>query len=293
MWAAVFLLLAVPEDGLLSAEKLMAAGKYQPALEILSAEPASVRRHLLSSQAYDGLNDPARAVEQAEAALALDPRSEAAHLQLGQIFLGHHTPQAAADVFTEALAIHPASFLLRLGRGLAWKDLMRYDEAEADLRLCLGRRPDFAIAFDALATVLLQAKRFEVLQTLAASFGERNPHDYRGPYFAAAALDGLQTGAGGADELLNRSLALNPNFAAAHALLGKRQLAAGQVTSAISSLERALQLRPDYSPAALHLAQAYQRAGRGADAAKAFQRVRELKEKEQTLPPGLVYHRGK
>lgn len=66
-----------------------------------------------------------RHAQPTEAALALDPRSEAAHLQLWQIFLGHHTPRAAADIFTDALALHPDSFLLRLGRGLAYKDCPR------------------------------------------------------------------------------------------------------------------------------------------------------------------------
>ena len=288
--AALLLLLAATEDALVTTEKLIAVGNYGQALAALTSEPVSLRRHLLASKAYDGLNDAPRAVEQAEAALSLDPRSEAAHLQLGQIFLGHHTPQAAADVFGEALALHPDSFLLRLGRGLAWKDLMRYDEAEADLRLCLTRRPDFPVAFDALATVYLQTKRFEDLRSLADGFRARNPKDYRGPYFTAAALDGLK---GEADSLLAASVRLNPNFAAAHALIGKRQLAAGDTTAAISSLQRALQLRPDYSPAALHLAQAYQKAGRDADAAIAFTRVRELKAQEQAPPPGLTYHRGK
>ena len=291
VWAAALLLfLAATEDALLTSEKLIAAGRYRQALNALAAEPVSPRRHLLASKAYDGLNDPPRAVEQAEAALSLDPRSEAAHLQLGQIFLGHHTPQAAADIFGDALELHPESFLLRLGRGLAWKDLMRYDEAESDLRRCLERRPDFAIAFDALATVYLQAKRFGDLQALADGFRARNPQDYRGSYFAAAAVDGLQ---GDAGALLAEAVRLNPDFAAAHALAGKRSLAAGATTAAIASLERALALRPDYSPAALHLAQAYQKAGRAADAARAYERVREIKANEQTPPPSLRYHRGK
>src|SRR5262249_5829063 len=150
--------------------------------------------------------------------LSLDPRSESAHLQLGQIFLSHNTPQAAADIFTEALTLHPDSFLLRLGRGLAWKDLSRYEEAEADLRQCLTRRPDFALAFDALATVYLQSKRFDDLKTLAEDFRTRNQKDYRGPYFISAALDGLSRHPVEADALLAESIRLNPNFAAAHAL---------------------------------------------------------------------------
>ena len=290
----MLLWLAATDDPLLlTTEKLIAEGKFQQALDTLAPAPLSFRRHQLASKAHDGLHDARRAVEQAEAALVLDPQSEAAHLQLGQIFLGHYTPQAAADVFTEALQFHPASLVLRLGRGLAWKDLMRYDAAEADLRQCLDQRPDLPIAFDALATVYLQTKRFDELLTLSGGFSERNPRDYRGTYFAAAARDGLQQPGPGTDALLAQSIQLNPRFAASHALLGKRRLASGDFPAAIGELELALTLRPDYSPAALHLAQAYQKAGRPSDAANAFKRVREIKEKEQTPPAGLIFHRGK
>lgn len=254
---------------------------------------ATIEELIAASRAADAAGRAAEAVRHAEAALALDPRSEAAHLQLGQIFLGHHTPQAAADIFTDALALHPDSFLLRLGRGLAYKDLARHDAAEADLRLCLTRRPDFALAFDALATVYLQAKRFDDLRTLTAAFRTHNARDYRGPYFEAAALDGLlDKDAARIETLLAESIAANAQFAAAHALLGKRKLQSGNVTAAIPHLETALRLRPDYSPAALHLAQAYQKAGRTADAQRAFALVREIKAREQTPPPSLLYHRG-
>lgn len=299
MWiaaAALVMLAAADEDpALVTIEKLIAGGDYRRALTALNPLPASVRRHLLASRAYDGLNDPPHAVEEAEAALAMDPRSEAAHLQLGQIFLGHNTPGAAAEIFTDALAIHPESFVLRLGRGLAWKDLGRHEDAERDLRRCLESRPGFGLAFDGLATVYLQAKRFEELGALASAFRRNNPADYRGPYFAAAALDGVADPgtAEQTDALLAESIRLNPNFAAAHALLGKRKLAAGDTTAAIAFLETALRLRPDYSPAALHLAQAFQKAGRKAEAERAFERVKELKLAERNPPQSLRYHRGK
>ncbi len=291
--AGVLLLLAAAQDGLRTAERLIHEGRHQQALQALESDAPSFRRHLLASKAYDGLGDAARAVEQAEAALALDPRSEAAHLQLGQIFLGHNTPQAAADVFTEALTLHPDSFLLRLGRGLALKDLQRWEDAERDLKQCLARRPDFPVAFDALGTVYLQTKRFEDLEELANGFRARNARDYRGPYFAAAAMDGSKADRPAIDALLAESIRLNPNFAASHALLGKRLLNAGDAAGAIRPLEQSLRLRPDYSPAAFHLAQAYLKAGRKADAARAFEQVKAIKEREQAPKPALQYHRGK
>lgn len=76
---------------------------------------------------------------------------EAAHLQLGQIFLSHNTPQAALEVFSEALLILPDSFLSRLGKGLALKDLGRYPEAAAELLASLARRPDYPVKYTAIS----------------------------------------------------------------------------------------------------------------------------------------------
>jgi superkiller protein 3 len=293
MWFVLAALLAMPpDDPFRSIEKLIAAGQYSAALSALSKQPSSsFTWHLLASKAYDGLNDPARAVQEAEAALAIDAKQESAHLQLGQIFLGHNTPKAAEEIFSDGLAIFPDSFFLRLGKGLALKELQRYEDAEKELRLCLGRQPGFPVAFDALATVYAQTQRFEELERLSAEQMALVPKDYRGPYYAAAALDGLRRDTKRTETLLSDSIRLNPNYAAAHALLGKVRLREGDVAGAIPELEEALRLRPEYTPAAMQLGQAYKRAGRTEDAAKAFARVRELNERPS--PPSLLYHRGK
>ncbi|MFN7921334.1 MAG: tetratricopeptide repeat protein [Bryobacteraceae bacterium] len=293
MWIAALVLLAQAGDPFAAAEKHLAAGAYAQALGALGAAPDSARKHLIASKAHDGLGHPAQAVEECEAALALEPKSEAAHLQLGQIFLANNTPEGALEVFSEALDVVPGSLLLRLGKGLALKDLARYPEAETELAAVLERKPDFSLAFDALATVYLHSKRFEDLQTLAGAYAARNPGDYRGPYFRAAALEGLRRPAAAVEVLLDASLRMNPKFAAAHALLGKTRLQAGDAKGAIAPLETALKLRPDHAPAALHLAQAFQKCGREEEAVQAFRWVRELKEREQQPRPSLRYHRGK
>jgi Flp pilus assembly protein TadD len=296
MWPlpTIMLLVALPAVGQSDAiQKDIAAGRYQEALKTLGSAPEnSVRWHLLASKAYDGAGDPARAVSEAEAALALEPANEAANLQLGQIFLGRNTPAAALDIFSEGLAQRPDSILLRLGRALALKDLLRYDQAESELLKCLELKPGLPIAFETLATVYLQAKRFSDLERFARDYRSRYPGEYRAPYFIAAALEGSKSDSAEIEPLLAESLAVNPAFAASHALLGKVRLNNGNPNEAIAPLEKALQLRPDYSPAALHLAQAYQKSGRLEDADRAFAMVRRLKQKEQEPRPSLLYHRG-
>ncbi|MGH9661430.1 MAG: tetratricopeptide repeat protein [Bryobacteraceae bacterium] len=268
-------------------EREVAAGRYAEALTQLEAEPERPARwHVLASRAYDGLNDPARAVAQAEAALKLDPRHEPAHVQLGYIFLSRNTPTAAVEVFTEAEKAFPQSRVVKLGLGLALKELQRYDEAEKTLAACWPH----PLAFDALATILVQRLKFAEAKDLAARFIQTHPADYRGYYFLAAAKDGLLER--DARERVRQSLARKEDFAASHALLGKIQLREGEFEAAAASLETAIRLRPDLVQAHLHLGRVYQKLGRPGDAAREFAIVRELKEKEAQPKPSLRYHRG-
>lgn len=283
LWLA---LLAFSDWG--AVERHIVAGRYREALAQLELErerPAAW--HVLASKAYDGLNDPARAVAEAEAALQLDPRNEPAHVQLGYIFLSRNTPMAAVEIFADAERIFPQSLVVRLGKGLALKELQRHDEAEKTLKACWPH----PVAFDALATVFVQRGKFDEAKDLAMRFIHGNPEDYRGYYFLAAAKDGLRET--GAREAARQSLARKADFAASHALLGKIQLREGDLEGAAASLEQAIRRRPDLVQAHLHLAQTYRKLGRGTDASREFAIVRELHKKEAQPKPSLRYHRGR
>ena len=271
MW--ILFLLAITDWT--AVERLIAIGNYAAAhTELARLPPDSARWHVLSSKIADGRNDPAAAVLAAEAALQLDPRNEAAHVQLGGIFLSRNTPDAALDVFTDAQALLPQSALIRLGRGLAFKELQRWAEAETELTRCLPS----PLAFDALATIFIQRRRFADAGRLAQRFLKEAPADYRAWYFSAAAKEGL--GLPGVEPDARRSIKLRPEFAAAHALLGKWLLKQDRPAQAVVELEQAARLRPDLVQAHLHLAQAYQKLGRKDDSAREFNLVRELNKKE-------------
>jgi len=270
-------------------EQLISAGQYQQALDALTREEKDARWHLLASKAYDGLNQPGRAVEEAEAALAIAPRWEAAHLQLGMIFLARNTPEAALDIFNDARKLFPDAVVIRLGLGLAFKDLQRWDEAESELAACWPN----PIAFDSLLTILNFRGKFEEARDLSERFTRTAPRDWRGHYHLAAAKDGLREEGKTIVPLIQKAIDLKPDLAAAHALLGKVALREGRLADAIPALEQAIRLRPDLVQAHLQLAQTYQKLGRTVEADKGFAMVRALKEKEAQPREKLSYGRGK
>ena len=274
-------------------EAALSRGEYRNALQQLSSlETRNSRWHLLASKAHDGLNDPAKAVSEAEEALKLDPGQPANHVQLAQIFLSRNTPAAALEILTEAGNLFPNVFIIRLGKGLAFKELQLYQQAEQELQWCLARQPAAVLPFDALATVYIQQSRFEDAQKLATDFIKQNASDYRGYYFLAAANDGLLLPAEQTMQLLTQSLDRNQSFAAAHALMGKLLLKTDKTREAVKHLTRATELRPDLVQAHLNLARAHRTLGEAAAAAREFEIVRQLKAKEQEPIPSLRYHRG-
>jgi tetratricopeptide (TPR) repeat protein len=256
-----------------------------------AAQGDFVEARLRASRKYDEAGDPARAVAEAQAAIELEPRNLAARLQLGQIFLSHNTPAPAVEIFSDALAIAPDSVVAHLGRGLALRDMQRFDEAEKELTFCLARDPKLGIALDALGGIYLQISQAEKLMKVARQYIETNPSDHRGYYYLAAAAEHDKQEGVDVSSLLRHALKLNPNFAASHALLGKVLTQQDRLDEGVTELERAVQLRPDYAPAHLYLGNAYRKVGRTADATREFQTLRELNEKQRSQP-SLTYHRG-
>jgi tetratricopeptide (TPR) repeat protein len=247
--------------------------------------------HLLASQAWQALGDPAKAVSEAQAEISSSPRNLAGYLQLGQIFLQYNTPQPAVEIFSKALQVAPDSLVAHLGEGLALKGIQQFDLAEKELSLCLKLNPQMTVAFDGLAELFIESLEFEKLSGIARQYLQTNPSDYRGYYYLAAAQE-HETERGQATEaLLRKAIALDPGFAASYTLLGKLLLQRGSAAEAVPELEHAIHLRPDYRPAHLNLANAYRKLGRGADAARELQKVRDLNEKDSTKP-SLLYHRG-
>jgi tetratricopeptide (TPR) repeat protein len=246
--------------------------------------------HLLASQAYQALGDPAKAVAEAQSEISSNPASLAGYLQLGQIFLEYNTPEPAVEIFSKALRIAPDSLLAHLGEGLALKGIQRFDLAEKELSLCLMLNPQMAVAFDGLAGLYIEAVEYEKLAGVSRQYLRTNPSDYRGYYYLATAQEHAGEDRQATEALLRKAIVLNPGFAASYALLGKLLLQADRAAEAAAELEHAIQLRPDYRPAHLYLANAYRKLGKDGEAAQEAQKLRDLNEKE-SAKPSLRYHR--
>jgi Flp pilus assembly protein TadD len=134
---------------------------------------------------------------------------------------------------------------------------------------------------------LLQSDQIEESIRLLRTQLARNPNNPMATFMLAQALlrGGAEAGTkefAEAQELLRRTLRIEPNHARAHSLLGKSYAQAGDLNSAARELETAVSLDPTDRTSAYQLTLLYGRTGQEELSAKWQQRVRDLIEAERT-----------
>jgi predicted O-linked N-acetylglucosamine transferase (SPINDLY family) len=166
---------------------------------------------------------------------ALNNRGNALH-ELGRF-------AEAIENYNSILALQPANALAFANRGAAFKDLRQTDEAIADFDRALALAPDHAGAWTNRGEVLLLLRRFdEALASYdrALSVNPELPQAWLGR--ASVLMNGRVTEALAACQ---RALAIKPNSAAAHTLLGQWHAKQGDAEAAVACFDRALAIKPD------------------------------------------------
>ncbi len=161
------------------------------------------------------------AEKEMQLAATWDPFSPGIRDALGFVLNAENKPLEAAAAFFRAAQLQPADAQPAYRAGLAFASAGRLADAETALRLAVQRDPQFDRAWYNLGLLLAQTDRLTEATTAlqhAESLTANTP-DY--PYALATVL--LRTGdRAGALAAARRTLALDPNNAAARALLQAR-----------------------------------------------------------------------
>jgi tetratricopeptide (TPR) repeat protein len=242
---------------------------YSLMLDFAAAEGAATNRSPGSSPA-DGGRAPVASLSRPTTA-ELNTWTESQFLEQGSDRLLNHTIAASVDIFQAGLARFPDSVKLNTGLGIALTARGDYNKAIASLL----RATDLASSDPRPYFVLAKAyagsphpsdevpKRLERLVTL-------DPRNPQALYYYALVLEK----GGGNDQgvlaqtesLLQRSVALQPDFAEAHLQLGITYAVRSHDTDAIREYQAAVKLKPSLAAAHYRLAQAYARTGQKEDA---------------------------
>ncbi|HEY2943265.1 MAG TPA: tetratricopeptide repeat protein [Vicinamibacteria bacterium] len=214
------------------------------------------------------------------------PADERHYLDLAALCLEHDALDLALDVVNTGLANIPASARLYTMRGAIRAERAEVDEAMRDFERARALRPDELYGSVGLSLVLRQADRLPEAIALLRQKLVRHPRDATLNYLLADALLRTDPGPASAESAearaaLERSLQARPDFAKAHANLGRLQLRAGEVARAVDQLRAAVRLDPNDRLALNQLVVAYRRLGRDEDAAAVAGQLKKLLETER------------
>jgi predicted Zn-dependent protease len=155
-------------------------------------------------------------------------------------------------------------------------------EAEGDYRKAIALKPDSDGAQFGLAFVLLEDQHLPEAGDLLQRIIDRQPSNFFAFYlFGEVRIHESRTD--DAIHYLERSEALQPNFAAVHTDLGKLYLRKSDAASAIRELEQSIRLDPDDTTAYYQISMAYRKAGDKEKSQAALAQVRVLNEEQRKV----------
>ena len=279
---------------------LIEAGDNEAALrvvhELIAEGPPPAELYNLASRAFVNAGRIQEAYDALRQATRLEPKAPENYVDLAMICVEHDNFDLGLEIVDIGLRQLPGSWVLYLQRGvlLAMKGLMSEAEKEFDAARRLA--PDPAIPYAALGMVWIQSGQTEkAVEVLRAELKRRKDHVV--PYIFAVALlrsgvDPAAPAAAEAVEALRASIRADPQFAPAHAELGRLLFKRDQLDLAIKELEKAAELDPGNRPALYALSQAYRKKGDGARAQALLSRVARLNAEERGEDPDRELRRA-
>lgn len=246
--AAVELSVGRPQDALATLQSLLAAN---------DPDVPTIR---LAAAAYEANNDTPAAVKLLHDAIVKDPRNVALYVDFANIAMTHQSFQTGIEMIDAGLKGKPKAAELYLARGVLYVQLADYDKAEADFRSAEQLDPNQALSAAAQGMVAEERNQNDpdrALVTVRSKLAKQ-PGDAFLWYLQAAILAQRAPTPGSAEfqqavRSANKAVALQPSLAAAHDVLAKLYLQAGQTTLAAKECRLALQYDPKDQTALYHL----------------------------------------
>lgn len=237
------------------------------------------------------------AAHQDEAALATTqraidsaPESEQNYVDLASDFLSRNFDRAAGFVVDAGLKRLPESARLYGLRGVIEAERGLDDAAARDFEKSNQLDPKQQYGSAGLGVLYTGTERSTEATAILRQRLAKDPNDAEVNYLLAQALtrQGATPGTPAfqeAQEALLRALRVKPNYAAAHAALGKLYVQSGENARAIGEFQSAVDLNPTDRTALSQLAAALRRSGHTEEALAVSRRLKELVTHESRPDP--------
>lgn len=267
-----------------------ALAKSRAVIETMLAQRDQAELHNLLGDIEEAEGHVNEAAHEYERAARLDP-SEKNVFDLGTDLLKHRGFEPALKTFEFGTGRYPASARLRVGLGIAYYSLGRYDDAVEALCRAVDLDPNDPKPLEFLGKMNDISQRYaqEVSKRLAhfaAIYPDNGPANY---YYA---LSLRKRSSGGmtdnnrreAESYFRKALAIMPRSAQAHFELALLYEEEGRDEGAIAQYKSAIESDPQLLKAHYRLARLYQKSGKQQLAERELAVVKRLKTSQAASP---------
>lgn len=230
---------------------------------LAGADRADLHRQL--GDIDEQMNDSLAAVHEYERAAQLDP-SEPNYFAWATELLLHRAIEPAVEVFKKGAVAYPTSERIQAGLGAALYASGLYGQAAEQVCAASDLDPADVTPYLFLGKMVQASPQpLPCSEEKLARFLREHPENALADYYLAVAWwkRSPQTQptptAERIEDLLKKSVSVDPKFAEAYLQLGIVQAAMGEISSAVTAYERARDSDPDSAEAHFRLAQAYKR----------------------------------
>lgn len=220
----------------------------------------------LLTQAYIGAHEPELAMRAFQEAVALSPNNERLYLQVSEACFEQAMYDFGAQVLTAGLRNLPDSARLHFERGVFYAQSDQNAHAIEEFQAAERLAPDSEVAYIAAAEEAFILGHVEdVIRAGRAGVAKGYDHYLLLTMLGEALLRaGAVPGAPEFDEaraVLEKAVAVQPEYSSSHVALGRIYLTLGHVQEAIAQLEAARRIDPRNKAAYPPLAAAYRQSG--------------------------------
>jgi Flp pilus assembly protein TadD len=262
------------------------ADAIRAAREYLSQGQKKAELYNLLSQAYEGNGQTVEAYDALRAATQIDPKDENNYLDLATLCVDHANYDLGLEIVGIGVKNIPQSDRLYFQRGALLAMKGQSAQAVGDFETASKLAPNKSLPYAARGIVLLELGETSKAVVLLRQRASESPDDYMVQYVLGEALNRSGPALKSPEEneavqALEKSVSLNPDFAASRGVLGKLLLRRNEVDRAIAELEKALELDPQETSSLYQLAQAHRRKGNLERAKELFAKVDRAKSEER------------
>jgi tetratricopeptide (TPR) repeat protein len=214
----------------------------------------------LAAAAFEANKDTPNAVKILHEAIVKHPHNTALYVDFANIAMTHQSFQTGIDMIDAGLSLEPKAAELYLARGVLYVQLADYEKAEADFEKAEQLDPHQALSAAAQSMIAEERNQNDPDRALAIVRSKlaKKPQDAFLWYLQAAILAQKAPDPGSAEfqqamQSGKKAVGLQPSLSAAHNVLAKLYLQAGENALAIKECRLVLRDTPADQTALYHL----------------------------------------